>query len=276
MTRKLMFIVGIVLFLINVMGVFIPLRNGEIYSEQDTKFQDDIILDENQLWERINSDSSDVATYVTSLNAAVNNGIAHYWSDEGIEKYNLRIPFYENYFLYIAGWIYPPVFEKYEYSHYKKAIKRGVGLCSQHAIIVSEILKDRGMQSKIVGLDGHVVATTTIDREKKQWWILDPDHGVIIPYSIDKIESDPSIITPYYSQAGYDTKQIDELIDIFGPEGNKVVNGVREYDPRIKSYSLRYYIESFTYIMKWLLPLLLVIPYVRGFLRDGGQIARHI
>ena len=63
--------------------------------------------------------------------------IAHYWRDEGINKYYLRIPFWENYLLYIASYIDPEEYLKYEFYDYRRAIERGVGLCSQQAIIVS-------------------------------------------------------------------------------------------------------------------------------------------
>lgn len=260
MVKKLGFLIGALLFSINICGIFIPLRNEEIYVEKGTAFEDDIVLTEEELWKEIHTDTSDVSSYVAHLNSAINRGIAHYWRDEGGDKYRLRIPIYENYFLYTASWVYPPVFQKYEFSHYKKAIERGVGICSEHAIIISEILKEKGIDSKIIGLDGHVVATALINQLDNQWWILDADYGVVIPHSIEEIERNPSIINTYYAKAGYDAVLIKILVDIYQKKGNKVVNGVREYDSRIKSYSLRYYLESVTYILKWVLPLLMLLP----------------
>jgi len=261
MIKKIFFLIGLLLIVINIYGLFIPLRNDEIYSEKKISNNNSIILTEKQLWHKINSDTSDIRAYIKLLNTAVHNGIAHYWSDEGIDKYNLRIPIYENYFLYFASWLYPPVFKKYEFSHYKKAIERGVGLCSQYAIVIVQILKEKGINSKIIGLDGHVVAIAQVDSIKDQWWVLDPDYGVVVPNNMFEIENNPSLISSYYKQKGYTMKQINLLIDIFGSNGNKIVNGVTEYDSRIKSYSLRYYIESLVYPLKWLLPLLLMIPY---------------
>jgi len=262
MIKIVCFIMGIILFLINISGIFIPLRNEQIYSEKNIGLRKHITLTEDQLWEKVNSDSTDILSYVKSLNSSVNQGIAHYWRDEDIDKYNLRIPLSENYFLYAASWIYPPTFQKYEFSHYKKAIERGVGLCSQQAIIISEILKEKNINSKIVGLDGHVVATAQVDKMQNQWWVLDSDYGVIIPHNLREIEHNPKLISTYYSQAGYDKNKINILIDIYGANGNRLINGVKEYDSRIKSYFLKYYIESFTYLMKWLLPLFLIIPYI--------------
>lgn len=264
MFNKVVFLIGVILFAINIGGIFIPLRNEQIYIEKGTAFEDDIVLTEDELWKEIDTDTSDISSYVTHLNFSVNRGVAHYWRDEGVDKYRLRIPIYENYFLYAASWIYPSVFQKYEFSHYKKAIERGVGLCSEHAIIISEILKEKGIDSKIIGLDGHVVAMALINKSDDQWWILDADYGVVIPHGIDEIEHNPSMIEPYYAQAGYDSVLINVLVDIYQAKGNKVVNGVREYDWRLRSYSLRYYLESVTYFLKWMLPLLMLFPWILG------------
>ena len=175
--------------------------------------------------------------------------------DEGIDKYNMRVPLTENYFLYTASWIYPSAFRKYEFYNYKKAIERGIGLCSQHAIIVSEVLKKKGIESKIVELDGHVVVMALIDKVSKHWWVLDADYGVVIPHDIGEIESDPSIVGDFYSDAGYDKNNVSSLIRIYGQVGNRVSSGVNEYD------SLKYYIEIAAYLMKWVFPLLLRVVF---------------
>lgn len=255
MIRLTMCIIGIALLLLNIVGLGMSLRNENISLEKNIGLDGAIFLNEDQLWEVINSETSDVSAYVTSLNTAVHNGIMHYWMDEGIDKYNLRVPLVDNYFLYIASWIYPPAFRKYEFGNYKKAIERGIGLCSQQAIIVSEILKNKDIESKIVGLDGHVVVMALIDKAGKQWWVLDADYGVVIPHDIGEIESDSGIVGEFYSEAGYDKKSVDSLIRIYGPKGNRVSSGVNEYD------SLKYYIEITAYLMKWVFPLLLLIVF---------------
>lgn len=260
MIKKSSFVIGVTLILVNISGLFIPLRNEQYFSELNSDFKPGRIISEKKLWDVIDSDNSNVIEYIKSLNAAVNNGIAHYWLDAGINKYNLRIPVYENYILYSLSWIYPEVFRKYEFKHYRKAIERGVGLCSQHVIILTEVLKEKGLSSKIIRLDGHVVATVLVDEIKNKWWVLDPDYGVIVQHDIGEIENNPAIVASSYYQAGYNKEQINILINIYDPKGNKIVNGVKEFDWQAK-YWLLYYFESFSYLLKWLLPLLLLLPY---------------
>ena len=167
------------------------------------------------MYQKINQTNTDRKEYITNLNEAVHQGIAHYWRDEGINKYNLRIPFYENYLLFIASYLAPEEYLKYEFYDYRRAIERGVGLCSQQAIIVSEILLEKRIPSFIIGLSGHVVLRAQVDADRDEWWVLDPDYGVVIPHDIDIIEKNPKIIRSFYAQAGYKPKTIDSLGKIY-------------------------------------------------------------
>jgi len=261
LTEKILFYLGFCLFIINIIGLFISLRNESIYQE-NTGFADDINLTEKELYHRVNKTVIDKKEYITNLNEAVNHGIAHYWRDAGINKYNLRIPFYENYLLFIASYLYPEEYLKYEFVDYRRAIERGIGLCSQHAIIVSEILLEKSIPSFIVGLSGHVVLRAQVDENRGEWWVLDPDYGVVIPYDIDIIENNPKIIRSFYAQAGYKLKTISSLEKIYEKKGNVVhrEQGARGY--QIK----RYRDEHIFYFLKWIIPCLLITPSIILFI----------
>ena len=243
---------AIILIGINLIGLFIPLRNSDIYLEDNTFFKDDITLTEEQLLNILSLKKVSDADFAIKANNAVNEGLAHYWLDEGIDKYNLRVPVFENYILHFSSYISPSSFKKYQFINYKKAIKRGVGLCSQHSIILSEILKKNNIDSKIVGLAGHVVVMANIDKDKNLWWVLDPDYGVVIKHSIGQIERDPKIITDYYYENGYSEEETIKLINIYGSEGNFVTDGAIEY-----SGNKKYYFEKIAYIAIWVIPLFL-------------------
>ncbi len=156
------------------------------------------------------------------MNDAVYRGVVHYWPETGeaVDRYRLRVPVYENYLLYLASYIRPDYFEKYEFVSARKALERGIGLCSQQAMAVRGAMKRNGVPARIVLLSGHVVVTAEVDRG--EWWVLDPDYGVVIPKSISEIERDPEIIRPYYRAKGYGDRIIDELAAIYGPEGNRL------------------------------------------------------
>lgn len=222
-------LVGVVLIFNNLAGVFISLRNPAIYQEPGNEFSNDISLTQEQFYHALESVKGDRQQVLRQITAIVNKGIAHYWEDAGIDKYHLRIPFYENYILNFASYIYPKIFLHYEFMDYRRAVERGVGLCSQQSIILSELLKQRGIDTKIVGLNGHVVVTALADNVNQTWWILDPDYGVVIPDSLSEIEKNTDIVKPYYSLKGYSDKKIDNLVKIYGSDGNVVVDGVKDY-----------------------------------------------
>ncbi|MEJ2418378.1 MAG: hypothetical protein P8Y45_15900 [Exilibacterium sp.] len=162
--------------------------------------------------------------YLEYVNYTVSKAIAHYWYDQGVEKYNLRVPFYDNFILYLASYIAPEYFQKYEFMDYHRALERGVGLCSQAAIVLAEFLRDKGMTAKIVGLTGHVLVTAPVDEQEEEWWVFDPDYGVTLPFSLDI-------------------------------KGNTIKSG-----NGIEGYGLKwYYLEKSVYLLKWLLPVVLIL-----------------
>jgi len=249
-------IIALILLAANLTGVFRSMRNDGIYEE---KFSDKfgIKLTAKQFNKELDAifskDMSDSSRAVeTSL--LVNRSLAHYWRDEGIKKYNLTVPFTENYILFILSLLNPDEYRKHEFLNWKKAIERGVGLCSQHAIIVSEILNEKGIQAKMIGLSGHVIATARIRNDK--WIILDPDYGVNVPYSISQIENDPSVIEPFYKAEGYSAEKIEVLKKIFGKEGNRISGNASRYSGSTGR------MEKRSFIAIWILPLILAAPYL--------------
>lgn len=259
----LLLFIGIFLFSINIIGLFIPLRNMDIYKLKIGK-KGKITLTEKELYNVINNRDLNNEKYIIVLNESIYKGIAHYWRDEGIYKYNLRIPIYENYLLFFASYIYPKTYKKYEFANYKKAIERGVGYCSQYSIIISEILKEKGIESKIIGLNGHVVATAKVDKNNNKWWVVDPDYCVVIKHSIEEIENNPEIIRNFYLKKGYNDETIDILIEIYRKEGNSIFESVKDY-----TGDKKYNNEYASYKLIWIIPLFFITPYFIYFFIPG-------
>ena len=254
--KKILLVAGILLLGVNITGFFISLKNPDVYIEEKGLFKNDVLLSDEQFFSIVDQGLTNRKTYARKLNEAVNLAIVHYWGDSGTHKYNFRIPFYENFILFSLGYLIPDLFGKWELFDYKKAVERSVGLCSQHAIIISQILKEKNIPAKMVGLEGHVVVTAQVDQKKDEWWILDGDYGVVIEHNIDKIEKQPEIVRPFYQRKGYDSPTIQVLVDIYGKEGNSVSKLNRHYPER-------YYFEKLSYMLKWIIPFGLMAPYVR-------------
>ena len=256
--------IGAFRLLISVYGLFVPLENAEIYEENHTLFRNDVArVSEYQINDILNEEISSRGLFFERLVSTVNGNIAHYWEDEGRFKYHLTVPIHENYILFTAGLFLPRLFGKHEYCDFRRALERGVGLCSQHAITICGILEERRIPCKILGLSGHVVAMAEVENDK--WWILDGDYGVIVPYDIQRVEEDPSIISPYYegdlnySDYAMETGAfipLQRLVEIYGKEGNIVAEGVKGYS------GPKCIIETVSYYAIWVVPFFYMLPLV--------------
>lgn len=180
-------VIGVVLFLINIYGLFIPLGNDAIYSNKHVLHENDVEKNAQPLLKEVLQQEKivDRKVYFKKVVHAVNKNMAHYWWHEGLSEYNLTIPIYKNYIIWFRQFTNPEI---YKFCDYKRALERKVELCSQHAIIVSGILNDKKIPNKMVGLTGHLVVMAEVSSGKK--WILDGDYDVIVPCSIDEIEKD--------------------------------------------------------------------------------------
>jgi hypothetical protein len=257
-------ILGLILLGINVSGLFISMRNPAIYREAKVRDKDDITLTEEQLLqagERRQGESTE--SYIIRLNDAVNKGIAHYWEDEGIEKYNLRVPVYENYLLFLASYVRPKDYRKYEFYNQYKNIERGVGICSLHALVMAGMLKDHGVDSRMVLLNQHVVAMAQVDKEHDRWWVVDPDLGVVVKHDMNEIEANTALIKPFYLEKGYSPEYVGFVAELFGKEGNGVFRDTYEYLP----WKLGV-VEYLSYILIWAIPLTLMSPLVISYLSN--------
>ena len=253
---SLAFAFGVALLFVNMLGLVIPLRNPAIYAYNDGKDVSmpnnnrDISLTYQETMQQIDKSpgESDVA-YLYRLTHVVNQSLAHYWLDEGIDTYRMRIPIWENYILWGESIINPRTYLRYEITDYQLALKRGIGLCSEHAIVMDEILARNGIEAKIIGLSGHVVASA---KAGGQWYITDADYGVVIPHSIEEIEQNPEIV----HQAYLNSWNPDLLTSIYASkEDNIQFNSVSAYStPKKVNF------EITAYQLKWVIPAGLMAP----------------
>ncbi len=217
------FTLGIILWLINIIGLFIPLKNQDIYRET-SGFTNDITLSTNEDLKLINQPIIDKKKYVTTVNKALNRSILHNWNTPNDYKYNIILPIYENYILYILTHTF---FRKnalrYEFCNYKKTVERGVGFCSQISTALADILNKKGIPTNVISWPQHVI--TEVQVADNEWWVVDPDYGVIVKNSIDTITKNPSLIIPAYKQAGYSNDEMLYLMKIFNEDNvnNRII-----------------------------------------------------
>jgi hypothetical protein len=256
-----LFIFGIGLLFLNLIGVSTTLRNPDIMQEPlKDKFDLEFSLERfnaelDLLSKNKNLNDSNKIVQATYL---VNRSMAHYWHSNQESNYNVEIPAHENYLLFLLARIYPKKYLKYEFCNWKRAIERGVGLCSQHVIVEMGVLNRLGIKNRVVGLSGHIVLTA--EYQPNKWLVADPDYGVVVPVSIDLIQKNTAIIGDYYKRTGYNSNHTAFLIGVYGIEGNYVA------DTYCGNGAL---FEDVLYFLIWIIPMLFMVPLYCIFRSNG-------
>jgi hypothetical protein len=170
------------------------------------------------------------------------------------------IPIWENYYLYFLGLALDmPQIQRYHYANYKRNIKRGIGVCGDAATVLSSILDRYEVPNRIGSFsNGHVVIE--YESENGQRYVMDPDFGVELGMSLQAITEDPRLVRNVYSAQGYSEKEINTLERIYG-------SGYVIFDDTYHFMTKRYIFEEVSYVMKWLLPVFLIVIPVFCLLR---------
>ncbi len=259
--KTILLFAGILLLGINIYGLFKTMRNPAIYDEEKIirNRLGDVTIKYPEIKKLLVKKSGESnVDFAVRINKVVNDGFAHYWKAEGIEKYHMRIPAWENYLLYIASYINPKRYGRYEFSNYKKNLERGVGLCSTHSTVVKGVLLDNGIKAELLDIDGHHVVVRAELGDTT--YLLDPDFGVVVPHDTTAIKANPELVRqPYANMASLyypDAKSpytTDYMVQIFG--GKRHV------------YTVDNWFEYFSYWAIWIIPVLLMTPFLLQLLK---------
>jgi hypothetical protein len=104
-----------------------------------------------------------------------------------------------------------------ERGRWRSAIRMGVGLCSQHAIAISDYLREKGVRARPFGLDGHVIALV---ETKGGEWIVDPDFALVMRRPILEAGQDYEGVRQAYLEVGAPPSMASITAATFGPDGN--------------------------------------------------------
>ena len=252
------FLIGIILFGFSVTGLFTRINFYESYDGVQALQRIQVLLADQSMADK---------DFLLETNTIVHDSIIHYWPQNPGDA--LRVPFRDNYFLWFASFIKPSIYRKYEFCRYDKAIERGVGLCSQAAIALTDIAERKHVEAHIVHMAGHVVVVAKAGGDAPAWLYLDPYFNVVIEMAFEDIEANPDSIRSFYQAQGLDGSQIDEIVRIVRDTPNHVFErGVVHYtDCNWKKMSLR----QITDVLKWILPLGMMAPFVFSLLKTRRQ-----
>ena len=249
-----LFVLSLVLLTINLIGALIPLRNPAVYQGIRYAGKDRVVQYEAEevfkQMNRIVAIDEQYPEYVKRLTRLIFDGTVHYWNEnDPSNAFNLRVPLRENYLIFFLSKLQRDS-NNYEFCKAERAIERAVSVCSQASKILADILGRNRVKAHIVGLDGHVVVRARVDKEADEWWLLDADYGVVIEHDIDEVEANPELAREAYQQEGYNATVIETLMGIYGPDGNEIIDKNLECNE-----------EDYLYLLKWLIPLLGILPF---------------
>jgi len=212
---------GVVLMGINVVGSMIsPPRHPNANQQPPAR---EVIKQLEQLTPTVGDGA--FAKQVTTL---IFKGIKHSWP---INSSQLQLPFYKNWLLKIIPFLLPPisngirnkrekikkVIRYYEYLDYKDAIFRGVGLCSQHAMAVTNFMIRHGFHSETILLNGHVVNQTSFPDGNT--YLLDADYGVTMPFNLEFAKKHSQAVEQIYENAHYSKSIAYRISQIYTHRG---------------------------------------------------------
>ncbi|MEP2651022.1 MAG: hypothetical protein ABJH06_03425 [Paraglaciecola sp.] len=246
-------IVGATLLTINFIGLTKNIRS-EFVHKTDTRFDNEKLITFEEAMETLpKGDKEQSDDYLLRLTKLISESLLHinWHAEEDTDRFHQLIPIWENYFLYFMGkFSNIPEYQKYHYADYERSIRRGVGICGDASMVMSQLLTQSNIKNKIISFPGHVVvmAQTSDNREI----VLDPDYGVVLPYTLSEINQKPALIGDFYTQAGYKASDVRVLQRIYGNSYQKW-SGVEHF------ITNKYYFEKLAYALKWPFPILLVV-----------------
>lgn len=213
--------------------------------------------------DRLKQLAGDRTTVVEQANQVVNRSIIHpEWNKVDPVEYRQLIPAWENYFLFLIGRFSGlSQFERYHYSDYRRSIQRGIGLCGDASTVMSSVLDELGIENRIVSFKGHVIVE--YEGDNGVWRLADPDFGVLLRADLAELTGKPSIVAADYLNAGYSRREVDSLMRSYATP-------YALFDDTYHFMSMRYVFERVSYVLKWVLPVLLMLPALIICLRRLG------
>jgi hypothetical protein len=238
---------GTILLIINFIGLF---HYTTIEGDETENISDHPrSVSEQEFWDNAyRRDNESVEEYVDRLTALVEHRMI------AIDPSFARPTFFENWIL----WIRSQRIGHHEWLDTGKAVRLGGGYCSQHAIVLDNLLDEQGIESRILGLSGHVINEVLIDGK---WKVYDSNYNVVFNGSLSDLESNPEQVYRTYIDAGYEEGTARNWQAVYGsPENNWHFRN-----------SLAYASEGYFIFEKLALKLIWYIPF---FLLISGVLVR--
>jgi len=153
---------------------------------------------------------------------------------------------WENWPQWLLGQFYSPLLRT-QNPHW--IVSGGRGDCSERAAVLQDLLSAQGIQSRFIGLGGHVVLEAQSPRGA---WILDPDYGVSMQTGIAQLQEQALLeLEPWLVEQGIDQTKSQQYASLLtSQEDNKVLEWNQPLSPRLKR------VENACELAIWLIPMI--------------------
>ena len=243
--------IGVFLFGLNGYGLFCDIRPNNLgLFDEDLRFAGDISIGyedfEAQLAElKALPPSKAIVKTVTQL---VSKSLTHLdWERVDPVEYHQLVPAWENFILYLMGRFSGlEYYERYHYTNFHRSVERGIGICGDASMVLSQVLDQLGISNRVVAFPDHVVVSVD---DPSFNVVADPDYGVVMDYNLDKLVSDPQLAYGSYLASGYSAAEALGITRIYMKKHNIVFESAFLFVPK------RFIFESMSYILKWLIPM---------------------
>lgn len=180
-----------------------------------------------------------------------------------------RVPVWDNYLLYALSYLKPDTYNPYEFCDYRKVFERATGACGQKSVAVVSFLHEHGIRTGFVDWrEHHAVGIAEV--AKNEWWVLDPEYGITFTVQLTPaihgaragaLDLSQALISarPGLEWLQHPTESMPiAASDLYPVTGQTIRFGGPE-----ARWKRVYWIERATYVLKWVLPgLLLVIATI--------------
>ncbi|WP_305966986.1 hypothetical protein [Marinobacter salsuginis] len=184
-------------------------------------------------------------------NMIINRSLVHIdWERVDPREYRQLVPFWENYFLWAIGRFTDlPQFNRYHYADYRRSLQRGIGICGDASTALSSVMDRFNVPNEIISFKGHVIVEYEAENGVRA--LLDPDFGVSLGTSLQNLERNNEKVRERYLSAGYSEREINYLFEAY--DRDYVI-----FDDTYHFMTQRYLFEKASYLLKWLLPFVLI------------------
>lgn len=243
---------GLLLTLLNIVGLFMSTRPTHV-EEKDLRFVKTNYKTSTNVFKNYNRNANErVSDYIARVNHLVYQSFFHItWNEQkDTYKYNQSVPVFENWLLYLLSFTGIEHFKKYHFANFKRSVKRGIGVCGDACMILSEMLSKNNINSVIVTFPEHVILLVHLNNEQ---WVLDPDFDVYFSLNnkadLKNLNHDA---LDSYRERGYSEYELEELQRIYSAP-------YQEWESVKALMTKRYYFETLAYTIKWLVPAALML-----------------